>query len=172
MHTETSPATRVVTYAFSALMLLVGLFGAADSSSAMVVVPAAFNEMAAASETIVHGRVVNVQSYQTAGRRTIETLVTVQVVDTIKGQPLATAYFRLPGGQVGRYRRVMVGAPECQRGDESRHDDDQQVVERDLHPAGWVDAGPGSLRRRSATVASQPAPQSVRPSSRAMAVAS
>jgi hypothetical protein len=85
---------------------------------AMVVMPAEFTEMVAASQTIVHGRVVDVRSYETAGRRTIESLVTVQVVEAIKGTPGSTAYFRLPGGQVGRYRRVMVGAPQCARGDE------------------------------------------------------
>ena len=74
--------------------------------------------MVSASQTIVHGRVVDVRSYETAGRRTIESLVTVQVVEAIKGQPGATAYFKLPGGQVGRYRRVMVGAPHCAPGDE------------------------------------------------------
>ena len=88
------------------------------SLDAMVVVPAEFGEMVAASQTIVHGRVIDVQSYETAGRRTIESLVTVQVVEAIKGQPGSTAYFKLPGGQVGRYRRVMVGAPQCARGDE------------------------------------------------------
>jgi len=88
------------------------------SVAAMVVVPTEFSEMVAASQTIVHGRVLSVQSYETAGRATIESLVTVQVIDTIKGEPGTTAYFRLPGGQVGRYRRVMVGAPQCARGDE------------------------------------------------------
>jgi hypothetical protein len=88
------------------------------SLHAMVVVPAEFGEMVAASQTIIHGRVVDVQPYETAGRRTIESLVTVQVVEAIKGQPGNTAYFKLPGGQVGRYRRVMVGAPQCARGDE------------------------------------------------------
>jgi hypothetical protein len=85
---------------------------------AMVVMPAEFNQMVAASQTIVYGRVVDVQSYETAGRRTIESLVTVQVVEAIKGEPGRTAYFKLPGGQVGRYRRVMPGAPQCARGDE------------------------------------------------------
>ena len=85
---------------------------------AMVVVPAEFSEMATASQAIVHGRVVDVRSYETAGRRTIESLVTLEVIDQIKGQRGTTAYFRLPGGQVGRYRRVMVGAPQCARGDE------------------------------------------------------
>src|SRR5262245_53389087 len=88
------------------------------SLGAMVVVPADFKEMVAASQTIVHGRVVDVQSYETAGRRTIESLVTVQVGEAIKGAPGSTAYFKLPGGQVGRYRRIMVGAPKCARGDE------------------------------------------------------
>jgi len=84
----------------------------------MVTVPAEFSEMVTASQVVVHGRVVDVRSYETAGRRTIETLVTVQVVEALKGEPGETAYFRIPGGQVGRYRRVMVGAPEFTRGDE------------------------------------------------------
>jgi hypothetical protein len=100
--------------------LLLALITVAFSASlhSMVVIPAEFGEMVAGSQTIVHGRVVDVQSYETAGRRTIESLVTVQVVETIKGQPGNSAYFRLPGGQVGRYRRVMVGTPQCARGDE------------------------------------------------------
>jgi hypothetical protein len=103
---------------FKRLVLILVAIGFDASLHAMVVVPAEFGEMVAASQTIVHGRVIDVQSYETAGRRTIESLVTVQVVDAIKGQPGSTAYFKLPGGQVGRYRRVMVGAPQCARGDE------------------------------------------------------
>src|SRR5262245_1762658 len=89
----------------SAALVAVGLTG---SVRAMVVVPADFSEMVASSQTIVHGRVIDVQSYETAGRRTIESLVTVQVVEAIKGTAGSTAYFKLPGGQVGRYRRVMI----------------------------------------------------------------
>ena len=103
---------------FRCLVLILLVIGFDASLRAMVVVPAEFGEMVAASQTIVHGRVVDVQSYETAGRRTIESLITVEVVEAIKGQPGSTAYFKLPGGQVGRYRRVMVGAPQCVRGDE------------------------------------------------------
>jgi hypothetical protein len=46
-------------------------------------------------------------------------------VETIKGEPVSGpantgqyVYFKVPGGQVGRYRRLMVGAPQCARGDE------------------------------------------------------
>lgn len=98
-------------------LMTAAMFGTI-SLQAMVVIPVEFTEMVAASQTIVQGRVVDVRSYETAGRRTIESLVTVQVVDAIKGQPGGTAYFKLPGGQVGRYRRIMVGAPQFSPGDE------------------------------------------------------
>jgi hypothetical protein len=78
----------------------------------MVIVPADFGEMVAGSPLVVHGRVVDVRGFETAGRRTIESLVTVRVLTAIKGEPGDTVYFRVPGGQVGRYRRVMVGAPQ------------------------------------------------------------
>ncbi len=86
--------------------------------SATTIVPADFSQMARESELIVHGTVVSVQS-QTAGpRRTIESVITLSVADTMKGTAGAQTVFRIPGGRVGRYRRVMVGAPEFQAGDE------------------------------------------------------
>lgn len=86
--------------------------------SAMVVVPAEFSEMVTASELVVRGRVTDVRAQLVGDRRTIETVVTVTVLDTIKGQPGETVHFRVPGGQVGRYRRLMVGAPEFASGEE------------------------------------------------------
>ena len=94
------------------------VIGAVTTSSAMVLVPAEFSEMVTASELVVHGRVIGVRPQLVGSRRTIETVVTVEVLDAIKGQPGATVYFRVPGGQVGRYRRFMVGAPEFASGEE------------------------------------------------------
>jgi hypothetical protein len=85
---------------------------------ATTVIPAEFAEMVSGSQVIVHGTVVGVRSQITAGRRTIESLVTVAVIDPIKGPAGASIVFRVPNGQVGRYRRVMVGAPEFTEGDE------------------------------------------------------
>jgi hypothetical protein len=62
--------------------------------------------------------VVDVQSGLTGSRRTIESLVTVSVITALKGAPGRTVTFRVPNGQVGRYRRVLVGAPEFEEGDE------------------------------------------------------
>jgi hypothetical protein len=103
---------------------IVGVIGAvvgamsSASLSAMVVVPVEFSEMVTASELVVHGRVVDIRPQIVGDRRTIETVVTLTVLDAIKGQPGATVYFRVPGGQIGRYRRFMVGAPEFAAGDE------------------------------------------------------
>ena len=85
---------------------------------ATTLVPGDFAQMARESELIVHGTVVNVEGQLTGSRQTIETVITVQVADTMKGAPTAQTVFRVPGGRVGRYRRVMVGAPEFTAGDE------------------------------------------------------
>jgi len=90
----------------------------AAPSSATTVVPADFGQMARESELIVRGTVVNLQSQPTGTPRAIETLVTVFVAETIKGTAGTQTVFRVPGGRVGRYRRVMVGAPVFALGDE------------------------------------------------------
>ena len=86
--------------------------------SATVIVPADFSEMVAESEIVVHGRVVEVRSQMVGSFRTIESVVTVDVQQVIKGEPGSTVSMRVPGGQVGRYRRVMVGAPVFRPGEE------------------------------------------------------
>jgi hypothetical protein len=40
------------------------------------------------------------------------------VTDALKGRPGDTVSFRLPGGEVGRYRRVIVGVPRFTAGDD------------------------------------------------------
>jgi hypothetical protein len=74
--------------------------------------------MARESELIVRGTVISAEAQVAGPRRVIETLVTLQVSDTLKGTAAAQTVFRVPGGRVGRYRRVMVGAPEFTAGDE------------------------------------------------------
>jgi hypothetical protein len=81
-------------------------------------VPAEFGEMVQGSQLVVYGRVVDVRGQQSGNRRTIETIVTVAVAQALKGQPGETVTFRMPGGDVGRYRRVMVGVPRFSSGDD------------------------------------------------------
>ena len=85
---------------------------------ATVQVPVEFGEMVQGSQLVVHGRVVDVRSQQTGDRRSIETIVTVAVAEALKGRPGDTVTFRMPGGDVGRIRRVMVGVPRFSSGDD------------------------------------------------------
>ena len=87
-------------------------------ASATVYLPADFDEMISASVFIVHGSVVEVRSEALADRRTIVTYVTVDVEQPLKGSPGEAVTFLVPGGQVGRYERIVVGAPRFERGDE------------------------------------------------------
>jgi len=80
--------------------------------------PADFPTVVRESGVIVHGRVVDVRSAVTGPSRTIETFVTLAVVESLKGDPGSRVVFHVPNGQVGRYRRIVVGAPEFVEGDE------------------------------------------------------
>ena len=102
----------------TAFVLAIAVSAGVATASATVLVPADFETVVNGSGLIVHGRVVDVRSAVTAPRGGIETFVTVAVVDAFKGNPGASVTFRVPNGQVGRYRRVIVGAPEFAEGDE------------------------------------------------------
>jgi len=94
------------------------LLAATAPALATVLVPADFNELAREALTIVHGRVVDVRSQWTDGRRRVETVVTLQVHSALKGQTGATVSVLVPGGEMGRYRSVMIGAPRFREGEE------------------------------------------------------
>jgi hypothetical protein len=88
------------------------------STLATVLLPADFTQMVTESRAIVHGRVVDVRAQTTGDRRSIETVVTLTTVEHLKGNFGSTVMFKVPGGQIGRYRRVLVGAPVFERDDE------------------------------------------------------
>ena len=90
----------------------------ASGAGATTILPADFADVVNGSQLIVHGRVVDVRSEMTAGRRSIHSVVTVAVEQALKGNPGATVMFRVPQGQVGRYRRIVAGAPEFVVGDD------------------------------------------------------
>ena len=85
---------------------------------ATVLVPIEFRELVTISDVIVHGRVTDARGEWTEGRRSVETLITVNASEYLKGDLGATFTIHVPGGQLGRYRTVFVGAPEFRAGDE------------------------------------------------------
>lgn len=95
----------------TARALLVCL-AAAVPAGATVVVPADLGELSRDARAIARGRVAAVEGRWTDDRRTIETIVTLEVASYWKGALGPTLQFRVPGGDLGRYRSVVVGAPE------------------------------------------------------------
>jgi hypothetical protein len=88
-------------------------------AGATVLVPAEFSEIVGGSEIIAYARVVDVRPEWADGRRWIDSVVTAEVVSYLKGGPDETISFKVPGGRLGRYRSVVVGAPVFAPGDEA-----------------------------------------------------
>lgn len=87
-------------------------------ASATVLLPVTFDELVTGSQAIVHGRIVSMQTEVTPDRLGVSTLVTLDVADQLKGNFGSRVTFRVPGGRVGRYQRIVVGAPVLAEGDE------------------------------------------------------
>ena len=98
---------------------VLAVFLVAPPLAATVLVPADFREIVAGSQVIVYGRVTDVRPEWTADRRGINTIVTLEVGSYLKGGPADEVTFRVPGGQIGRYKSVTIGAPEFRPGEEA-----------------------------------------------------
>jgi hypothetical protein len=98
--------------------VVVALLCCAPSLSATVLLPAEFREIVNGSQIIVYGRIDSVRPQWVDGRRRIESVVTLDAADFYRGTPSRTVSFRVPGGQIGRFKSVTVGAPEFRPGDE------------------------------------------------------
>jgi hypothetical protein len=79
---------------------------------ATLLVPADLGELSRDARAIVRGRVVSLEPQWTEDRGTIETMVTLEVEHYLKGALGQTLRFRVPGGDLGRFRSIVVGAPE------------------------------------------------------------
>jgi hypothetical protein len=88
-------------------------------ASTTVLVPADLPELARAATAIAYGRVVDVRVRPAPETRRIEREVTVGVIQYYKGDLGPTVTFSVPGGRLGHYRTVMVGAPEFAEGEEA-----------------------------------------------------
>jgi hypothetical protein len=93
--------------------VIAGLFVAlAASVRATVIVPADLGELSRDALAIVRGRVAAVDARYTEDRGAIETIVTLDAESYLKGGLGQQVRFRVPGGELGRYRSIVVGAPE------------------------------------------------------------
>jgi len=100
------------------LITVIMLLWLAQNLRATVLLPAEFREVVAGSQIIVYGRVADVRPEWSDDRSRIDTIVTLEAGTYLKGGPGEAVTFRVPGGQIGRYRNVMIGAPQFQTGEE------------------------------------------------------
>ncbi len=94
-------------------MLLAGASIASASTFLKVDIPT----LKKMSESVVHARVVDVQSAWNAEGSAIFTYVTLEVKGRLHGSSENQIVVRVPGGTVGDFTSVMEGAPEFQKGD-------------------------------------------------------
>jgi hypothetical protein len=95
------------------VLLLAGI----RPAGATVFLPADLGDLSREAFAIARGRIVSADSRWTASdRRSIETIVTMQADTWLKRDLGGTIQFRVPGGRVGRFRSLVVGAPAFERG--------------------------------------------------------
>jgi hypothetical protein len=94
------------------ICIAIAVVAATASTHATVVIPASLSELTRDAQAIARGRVVGVRARWTEDRQTIETIVSLEAEEYLKGRLGSTVEFRVPGGAFGRYRSVVVGAPQ------------------------------------------------------------
>src|SRR5918993_134800 len=86
--------------------------------SASVAIPAQFSRLVGEAHAIAHGRVVGLEGRASGDGLGIETVVTLEVESYLKGDLGRHVTFVVPGGQLGRYRSVVSGAPRFAEGEQ------------------------------------------------------
>jgi hypothetical protein len=84
---------------------------ASISVQATTLLPADLGDLVRDARAIAQGQVVAVDAGWTANHRAIETVVTLRADAYLKGELGSTLQFRVPGGRLGRFDSIMIGAP-------------------------------------------------------------
>jgi hypothetical protein len=95
-----------------AVLITIALSLLSSAARATVVVPADLSELSHDAVAIARGRIAAVEPQWKDGRRGIETLVTLETETYLKGSLGGVVQFRVPGGSLGRFRSIVVGAPQ------------------------------------------------------------
>jgi hypothetical protein len=93
------------------LLITIALSLLGVAARATVLLPADLPELSHDAVAIARGHIVAVDAQWTDGRRSIETIVTLETESYLKGSLGEVVQFRVPGGSLGRFRNIVVGAP-------------------------------------------------------------
>lgn len=99
------------------VLLTAAVIISAASLTATTLIPADVGELSRDARAIVLGRVASVEARWTADRRGIETLVTLDADAYLKGVLGPSVQFLVPGGVLGRFQNIVVGAPRLTEGE-------------------------------------------------------
>jgi hypothetical protein len=83
---------------------------------ATTVLPADLATLTRDARAIVRGLVVAVETSWAPDHRSIETVVTLDTRAYLKGALGSAVQFRVPGGRLGRFQSIMLGAPRFEIG--------------------------------------------------------
>jgi hypothetical protein len=98
------------------MIMLMWVVAATAGARTTVLVPAELGELSRDARIIARGRIAAVQTRWSDDRHRIETLVSLDVESYLKGSLGGELQFRLPGGQLGRFRSIVVGVPRLTMG--------------------------------------------------------
>lgn len=101
-----------MTTSLRSAFILILIAVVASPARATILVPADVGELSRDALAIARGRVIAVDARWTDDHRRIDTIVTLEVERYLKGDFGPTLQFRVPGGELGRLRSIVVGAPE------------------------------------------------------------
>lgn len=101
------------------LLLLSAILAFVSASRATTVIPPTFEQLVADADTIFQGTVTNVRSIWSGegAQRHIETYVTVQIEDVLKGTPGQTYTLQILGGTVDGETMEVTDSPKFSIGD-------------------------------------------------------
>lgn len=100
-----------------ACMLAAGLSAAV--LHATLTIPTDLPDVTTLATVIVRGRVIDTRAFTEVANGPVTTAVTLSVSEVLKGSADRTITFRAHGGELGRYRQVIVGAPTFAVGDDA-----------------------------------------------------
>src|SRR6478672_7847428 len=82
-------------------------------------IPTDLPDVISTATLIVRGRVVDTRSFTDIANGPVMTAVTVTADEVLKGSAGSSVTFRVHGGEIGRYRYMVIGSPVFAVGDQA-----------------------------------------------------
>jgi hypothetical protein len=89
----------------------------ATRADAVTVVPMTFEQLVSEAAAVVYARVAEVRGQWTSDRQSIDSMITLEALQYMKGDLGPVVAMRLPGGEAGGVVNVLPGAPTLRQGD-------------------------------------------------------